>query len=62
MSRYTYAHGYKSREAAYDGRDDLMSYGDISFAEAPEIEPYKALRKSDGKRVTRYKITLSDGV
>ena len=55
MIRYTYAYGYKTREAAEIALDDCMAGDEISECELPKISPYQ--NKNDERR---YRITLAD--
>lgn len=55
--RYTYSQGYRSRDAAELALDDAHATGDVLPGERPEIEAYSVTR--DGRRLTRYRITLA---
>lgn len=52
-TRYTYAHGYKSRDAAQDALEDCFATGEVSQCERPKIEAYQS--RLNGRR---YMITL----
>jgi hypothetical protein len=47
MSRFIYAHGFKSREAAEEEISDLYAEGDISVSDRPKAVSYKG---NNGKR------------
>lgn len=53
MTRYTYAYGYRSLDAAEDALENLCANGEISTAENPRCESYRA---PSGSR--RWRITL----
>lgn len=52
---FQYAKGYKTRDAAELALENMMPE-EISEGEHPKVEPYTITK--DGKRVTRYAITL----
>ena len=54
MSRYWYAYGFASKEAAQDVLDDMFAAGEVSNGEAPEIKTYV-----NGNNAVRYGITLN---
>ena len=58
MTRHTYAWGYKSRDAAQDALNDLLSENEVSMCERPEVSPYKTRNVTTGAPVVRYQITL----
>ena len=53
--RYFYA-TYSTREKAEDALEDCYAASEVSEAERPRIETYPT--QKDGKRTTRYAITL----
>jgi len=53
MTRYFYAYGYATQNAAYEAMLNLMNEGEISYAESPEIKSYTT---KDGR--IRYGVTL----
>ena len=55
--RFYYSTGYRSADNAYEAFWNMINEGELSPCEG-QIEPYKATRKSDGKPVTRYAITM----
>jgi|GEM_PF-5041103 len=59
MARYTYAWGYKSREAAQDALNDLLAGSEVSQCEGPEISAYRTRNLSTGAPALRYQITLA---
>lgn len=64
MSRYIYATGFKTREAAEDGLESLYASAEVSEGERPRIEPYEAWAKPQPGQplatVRRFCITLLD--
>jgi len=40
MSKYTYAFGYRTREAAETALEDMFACGEVSQAERPTVESY----------------------
>lgn len=40
MPRYTYASGYKTREAAEEALEDMFAHAEVSECERPRIESY----------------------
>lgn len=59
MSRQSYAWGYRTREAAQDALDDLLSISEVSECEAPKVVPYKTRNMITGQPVLRFQITLA---
>ena len=53
MTRYTYAYGYGTADDAEDALESLCANGEISPAENPRTESYRA---PNGSR--RWRITL----
>ncbi|MBT9385486.1 hypothetical protein KM176_16550 [Pseudooceanicola sp. CBS1P-1] len=53
VTRYDYATGYRSREAAQESLEDGFASGDVMEGERPRIEPYR-----NARGLRRYKITL----
>ena len=56
--RYSYAWGFKTREAAEAALEDLISNGEVSLGEDPQVGSYRS--KRDGSRL--FRISLSDGM
>lgn len=51
---FTYAYGYKTRDAAMLAIEDMFANGEISECDRPEVASYK---NREGK--TRYRILLA---
>lgn len=64
MTRFTYASGYKTREAAEAALEDMFAFDEVSECERPKVEGYDAwVTPQAGQPLTtarRYCITLSD--
>lgn len=59
-SRYTYAYGYRSFEAADAALEDCFATGEVLPGEFPEIESYRIPRGNGARSgATRYRITLA---
>lgn len=64
MARFTYASGYKTRDAADAALEDMFAFDEVSECERPRVEAYEAwVTAPAGHPVTtarRYCITLLD--
>lgn len=51
--RFTYAYGYRTRDAALEALEDSLANGDVTMGEGPEVSSY---RTHEG--ALRWRITL----
>lgn len=57
-STFTYASGYKSRDAAQEAIDDLFCDGEIDRCDNPQIRTYSVTLLDTGGKAQRFAIML----
>jgi hypothetical protein len=58
--RYSWAHGYKTRQAAEDSIEDSYANGEISLCEDPRAESYIAVNGTRAWRISLIDTSLKN--